>query len=338
MDMLPFMYILLLFLAFFIYIYIYDLPQIVFTPTHCSKPEPPTRGKKMPKKLQKSLQDYLTKIKKPPSSHIHLPSNSFSSSKNWILSGCKHPKTLSFAIDSSQDKAGKNNNDDDKNNKSEATLSDVDRFLMENFKSLYIKDDEDMDNKGKRGKANHEGENPNHTVLFGSPRLIDPPPDLCGSHRFFINPGLSGSLIEESRSSMTTTSEDAGSSSTSTSTTLNDSTTTTNDHTKDVTLPDDSVAVLAYSPSPYEDFRRSMQEMVDARMRNQGRVDWDFMEELLFCYLNLNEKKSYRYILSAFVDLIVDLRQDTDRIPASTRNIRTIRMIERERRRKMRRK
>lgn len=292
----------------------------------------------MPKKLQKSLQDYLTKIKKPPSSHIHLSSNSFSSSKNWILSGCKHPKTLSFAIDSSQDKAGKNNNDDDRNNKSEATLSDVDRFLLENFKSLYIKDDEDMDNKGKRGKANHEGENPNHAVLFGSPRLMDPPSDLCGSHRFFINPGLSGSLIEESRSSMTTTSEDTGSSSTSTSTTLNDSTTTTNDHTKDVTLPDDSIAVLAYSPSPYEDFRRSMQEMVDARMRNQGRVDWDFMEELLFCYLNLNEKKSYRYILSAFVDLIVDLRQDTDRIPASTRNVRTIRMIERERRRKMRRK
>ncbi|GMY34228.1 transcription repressor OFP14 [Fagus crenata] len=292
----------------------------------------------MPKKLQKSLHDYLTKMKKP-TPHIQFPSNSFSSSKNWILSGCKHPKTLSFAIDSNQDKAGINDDDDDDdddnddhddNNKGAATLSDIDRFLLENFKSLYINEHEDIDNNGKRGKEKHEGEKP---VLFGSPRLMDPSPDICGSHRFFITPSLSSSLIEEARMSVSTTSEDVGSTSTSTSTTQND-------HTKGkgVMLPDDSIAVLAYSPSPYDDFRRSMQEIVEARMRNHGKVDWDFMEELLFCYLNLNEKKSYRYILSAFVDLIIVLRQNSDRIPERSRNVRTLRMIERERRRKMRRK
>uniref|UniRef100_A0A2N9I2D2 Transcription repressor n=1 Tax=Fagus sylvatica TaxID=28930 RepID=A0A2N9I2D2_FAGSY len=255
----------------------------------------------MPKKLQKSLHDYLTKMKKP-TPHIQFPSNSFSSSKNWILSGCKHPKTLSFAIDSNQDKAGINDDDDDDddddnddhddNNKGAATLSDIDRFLLENFKSLYINEHEDVDNNGKRGKEKHEA-----------------------------------------RMSVSTTSEDVGSTSTSTSTTQNDRT-----KGKGVMLPDDSIAVLAYSPSPYDDFRRSMQEIVEARMRNHGKVDWDFMEELLFCYLNLNEKKSYRYILSAFVDLIIVLRQNSDRIPERSRNVRTLRMIERERRRKMRRK
>ena len=278
----------------------------------------------MPKKLQKTLQEYLTKIKKP-TPRIQFPSNNpFSSSTNWMLSGCKHPKTLSFAMDHNQDKAGKNSG-------GEATLSDVDRFLFENFKSLYMEEDEDNYNE-KKGKASttYEGENPSSggAVLAGSPRFTDLPPDLRRSHRFFINPGVSSSLIEESRTSVTTLSEDPGSSSSSrsTTTTLNDSTTTTttNGHAKDhVTLPDDCVAVLVYSPTPYEDFRRSMQEMIEARSRNhRGNVDWSFMEELLFSYLNLNEKKSYRYILSAFADLVVVLRQDSsEKVPARSRNV-----------------
>jgi uncharacterized protein (TIGR01568 family) len=289
---------------------------------------------KMPKKLQKSLQEYLTKIKKP-TPRIQFPSNNpFSSSTNWILSGCKHPKTPSFAMDHNQDKAGNNGG-------GEATLSDVDRFLLENFKSLYIEEDEDNYNE-KNGKASttydpYEGENPSSggAVLVGSPRFTDLPPDLRRSHRFFITPGMSSSLIEKSQTSVTTMSEDHGSSSSSssTTTTLNDSTTTTtNAHAKDrVTLPNDCVAVLVYSPTPYEDFRRSMQEMVEARSRNHhGKVDWSFMEELLFSYLNLNEKKSYRYILSAFADLIVVLRQDSsEKVPARSRNVRRERRMKR---------
>lgn len=293
----------------------------------------------MSKKLQKSLQDYLSKFKRP-TPHLQFPSNSFSSaSKSWILSGCKYPvRTLSFAIDRNQDIKAGNNNEDDVDNSEAATLSDVDRFLFENFKSLYVIDDE-VNYDGKKGKESREGENPSTAVSFGSPRFMDPPPDLCGSHRFFFTPGLSSSLIEESRTSVATTSEDAGSSSTTSTTTLNDSATTTNDHAKDVVaLPDGCVAVLAYSPSPYEEFRRSMQEMVEARMRNHGKVDWNFMEELLFCYLNLNEKQSHRYILSAFVDLVVVLRQTSDSVPARSRNARNVRIPERERRRKRREK
>lgn len=277
----------------------------------------------MPKKLQKSLHEYLTAKIKKPTPRIQFPYDSFSSSKNWILSGCKNPKTLSFAMDRNQDKAGKTNIDDN-NAGSEATLSDINSFLFENSKSLYINGDEDHNYNDKKGKESYEGENPSSgAVLWGSPRFTDLPPDLCGSHRFFIAPGMSSSLIEESRTSVTTMSEDAaGSSSTSTSTTttLNDSTTTTNDHAKDVTLPKDCVAVLLYSRSPYENFRRSMQEMVEARVRNHGKVDWSFMEELLFSYLKLNEKMSYRYILSAFIDLIVVLRHDSERVQARSRN------------------
>ncbi|KAG7997860.1 hypothetical protein I3843_01G231000 [Carya illinoinensis] len=273
----------------------------------------------MPKKLKKSLQDYLNKIKKP-SPPLQFANNSFSSSKKWILSSCKHPsRTLSFAIGRNQDKlVEKKNNNDSK----AARLSDVDRFLFENFKSLYIKDDENENcNEKKPDKeSRHEGENPSG-VLFGSPSFMDPPPDLCGSHRFFIKPGFSSSLLEESQTSMTATSEDAGSTFTSTTTTNDTSTTCARDHAKDIKLPDNSVAVLAYSSSPYEDFQRSMQEMVEAFVHNNGKVDWNFMEELLFCYLNLNEKKSYRYILSAFVDLIVNLRQNSNVFSASSRNI-----------------
>lgn len=291
----------------------------------------------MPKHLPKSLRDYLSKIKKHTQHNIQ-HSSSFPPSKEWILSGCKHPKTLSFAV--ARDQNNNIGNDNKSNNDAAATLSDIDRFLFENFRSLYLKDDnEDINNNNnkKTGLADQDDHQANlfspspRGVLFGSPRFVEPPPDLCGSHRFFVSPGLSGSLIEEARNSLTATSEDVGSTSTST-TTLNDHTSTISNDSNDVKLPEECIAVLKYSPSPYDDFRRSMQEMVEARMQHNAKVDWDFMEELLFCYLNLNEKKSYKFILSAFVDLIVVLRENSNKVPARSRNFR----VARERRRRMR--
>ncbi|KAI4329267.1 hypothetical protein L6164_021551 [Bauhinia variegata] len=272
----------------------------------------------MPKKLQKSLQDYMSKIKNP--------SPRFSSSKNWILSGCKHPKTASFSIDDGGNEAnggGGGNNKDDA-----ATLSDIDRFLFENFKSLYIRDDEDTNVNNAKGVSDKKREEAPKLgpILFDSSRFTDPPPYLCGSNRFFVKPALSGSLMEDPLTSMTCTGDDASSSST---TTLNDSSSDFhhNLHEKqamDHGLPNDCIAVLTHSPSPYEDFRRSMRDIVEARSRNHERVDWDFMEELLFCYLNLNDKKSHKFILSAFVDLIVVLRQHWGESAArSVRSVRT---------------
>ncbi|CAK7356665.1 unnamed protein product [Dovyalis caffra] len=288
----------------------------------------------MPKKLQKSLQDYIYRIKNP-TQNIQFSSRSFSNPKNWILRGCKHPKTLSFAIARNQNESG---NEEGEEKGGAATLSDVDRFLFENFRSLYINDHDDGNFHKESDHRSRGGDHPrsHNEILIDSPRYIDPPPlDLCGSHRFFVAPGSSsGSLVEEARSSLTATSENMGSSSTSTSTnTLNDdSATIASNDLKQVRLPDDCIAVLTYSPSPYEDFKRSMQEMVEEKLQNNGKVDWDFMEELLLCYLNLNEKTSHKFILGAFVDLIVGLRKNPGKVPVRSRHSRIARS---ERRKKL---
>jgi hypothetical protein len=61
---------------------------------------------------------------------------------------------------------------------------------------------------------------------------------------------------------------------------LNDaSATVASNDIKQVRLPDDCiVAALTDSPSPYDDFRESMQEMVEEKLQNNGKVEWDFME------------------------------------------------------------
>ncbi|KAM0854078.1 hypothetical protein ACQ4PT_050647 [Festuca glaucescens] len=73
------------------------------------------------------------------------------------------------------------------------------------------------------------------------------------------------------------------------------------------------VAVVTFSVAPYEDFRRSMREMADAHWARwevaAPAVDWDFMEELLFCYLELNDRAVHKDILRAFTDTIAALRR-----------------------------
>ncbi|XP_008797391.1 transcription repressor OFP12 [Phoenix dactylifera] len=66
------------------------------------------------------------------------------------------------------------------------------------------------------------------------------------------------------------------------------------------------VAVPTYSPDPYWDFRRSMEEMV-AALGLDLRVHAVHLHELLLCYLALNRKHAHKYIVGAFADLIVGL-------------------------------
>lgn len=237
----------------------------------------------MPKQIQKSLQDCLSKLKIP----------------NKQIQFCKHVKTTSFAAAA----AGKGKEDDG------VTLSDIDKFLFENFKSLYQEECEEgtiaRRNDGKRTTA----------FLLESPRLLEPPPpeNLCRSARFFVESGSSSSRITDepfSTSSSASASASAASEETETAAAAAAA-------AADGSLaPEDFIALLTYSPSPYEDFRRSMQEMVEVRLEHNGKVDWQFLEELLFCYLDLNNKKSYRYILRAFVDVIVVLRENSGKSPA----------------------
>ncbi|XP_047318898.1 transcription repressor OFP15-like [Impatiens glandulifera] len=57
------------------------------------------------------------------------------------------------------------------------------------------------------------------------------------------------------------------------------------------------------SLDPVMDFRRSMEEMVEAH----GMKYWDGLEELLGWYLCVNEKSNHGYIVAAFVDLIIGI-------------------------------
>ncbi|CAL5199871.1 unnamed protein product [Lathyrus oleraceus] len=278
----------------------------------------------MPKKLQKTLQDYLNKLKnKNPHPQIKLTK---------MLSGCKHPKTPSFSLENGRNLSSNAVNNNTNKIDDAATLADVDRFLFENFKSLYFKDEDETENTVKTisgGKNNHE---PSKTTSFmlESPRFdASPPPDLSRSARFFVKAENSRSLMEDALS--LTNSDDGDSSNSNSSSTESPSKEVVvvhEDHNQ--TLPEKCIALLSYSPNPYDEFRRSMQELVESKYGKteitEMKIDWDFMEEILFCYLNLNEKKSHKFILSAFVDLITVMRQNSEAAPAKPCSVRTVRI------------
>ncbi|KAL2481708.1 Transcription repressor OFP13 [Abeliophyllum distichum] len=65
----------------------------------------------------------------------------------------------------------------------------------------------------------------------------------------------------------------------------------------------ESVVVMAMdSRDPFVDFRVSMEEMVEAH----GLKHWSCLEELLACYLKVNDKSNHGFIVGAFVDLLVN--------------------------------
>ncbi|PNT32744.2 hypothetical protein POPTR_006G205500v4 [Populus trichocarpa] len=65
----------------------------------------------------------------------------------------------------------------------------------------------------------------------------------------------------------------------------------------------ETVVLSMESQDPYLDFKKSMEEMVEAH----GLTDWEGLEELLSCYLKVNGESNHGYIVSAFVDLLVGL-------------------------------
>ncbi|KAJ9692399.1 hypothetical protein PVL29_011451 [Vitis rotundifolia] len=252
----------------------------------------------MPRKLQKSLHDYLSKLKKP-TPHIQLSANNaLSASINRMLLGCKYPKTF---IDVDRDQTNSRGSDHGR----AATLSDIDRFLFENFRSLYQENDDD---DIKKREEEEEEEKPGG-VLFESPRIMDPPSNICRCHRFTTTPCSSSSFMEDATASLAASSEGIASSHTTSRPSTVDCSSSSSNDIKEILAPHDCIAVLTNSPNPYVDFRLSMQEMIEARLHSHEKVDWDFMEDLLFCYLNLNDKDSHKHILQAFVDLICVLRQ-----------------------------
>ncbi|KAL6989222.1 hypothetical protein U1Q18_014974 [Sarracenia purpurea var. burkii] len=64
---------------------------------------------------------------------------------------------------------------------------------------------------------------------------------------------------------------------------------------------EESEVVAVESDDPAEDFRRSMEEMVESH----GLRSWECLEELLGWYLKANGKTNHGYIVGAFIDLLV---------------------------------
>ncbi|VAI41871.1 unnamed protein product [Triticum turgidum subsp. durum] len=208
-------------------------------------------------KLRKSLQLCISrKLKKIPP--IHIPSSTIPAtiaSSRRLLSTCRFPRTPSLDIDQTATATTTTTNNNNSGGHA-ATLSDVDRFLFDNFRSLYIHDRDD-DNA-----------------------------------RFLSSPGTpSTSIVDETQLT-------AGTPSLSNSVKEDTGEARPGDDTSD------DAAIVLFSMDPYTDFRRSMQNMIKMHHGQESQsLDWDFLEELLFYYLQLNDQSVHRHILKAFADL-----------------------------------
>ncbi|XWS39300.1 hypothetical protein CRYUN_Cryun18bG0039500 [Craigia yunnanensis] len=155
-------------------------------------------------------------------------------------------------------------------------------LLIRNFKSLY-----DMSSSASTSKSLLTPSVDTDFLSSDSDSDAESPPDFAtifASQRFFFSsPGRSNSIIEspDTRPEAEFITE---------------------------TPPlDGGVAVKKYSPDPYKDFRFSMQEMIEARNLTDVKKDWEFLHELLLCYLTLNPKNTHKFIISAFADIVICL-------------------------------
>ncbi|XP_059664414.1 transcription repressor OFP12-like [Cornus florida] len=122
-------------------------------------------------------------------------------------------------------------------------------------------------------ESDTEPTTPDFATVFASQRL------------FFSSPGRSNSIIESPPSSPSSS---------------------TGNQPESDTLVGGGIAISTYSRNPYKDFRRSMQEMVEARDLTVG-ANWDYLHELLLCYLALNATSTHNCIIRAFSDVVVSL-------------------------------
>ncbi|XP_057427709.1 transcription repressor OFP12-like [Lotus japonicus] len=110
-----------------------------------------------------------------------------------------------------------------------------------------------------------------------------PPPDFASiyaSQRFFFSsPGSSNSITES----------------------------TPDSRPCNTLIRRDVVSVQKYSVNPFVDFLCSMQEMIDSHKVLDVNSDWDYLHQLLLCYLALNPPHTHKHIVRAFTHLVVDL-------------------------------
>ncbi|KVI03981.1 transcription repressor OFP12-like [Cynara cardunculus var. scolymus] len=181
---------------------------------------------------------------------------------------------------------------------SESILHNPKSNLIKNFNTLYdIPPAYDSDDASKT------------TATIANASAAADFSSVIASNRFFFSsPGRSNSIIESSSPST--------SSLASTSSTLEIP-------PEDVTdgFVGGGVAIPTISPDPYFDFRKSMQEMVEARDLIDVRANWDYLHELLTCYLDLNPKSAHKFIVGAFADLLVTLMASSAAEGGGCRNL-----------------
>ncbi|KAI4301240.1 hypothetical protein L6164_034536 [Bauhinia variegata] len=170
-------------------------------------------------------------------------------------------------------------------------------FLIKNFNSLYEDSTAATSSSLSRTSTTTSAYEPE---LERDPEPADFATVFASQRFFFSSPGRSNSIIESSNAECTTSSP-------SSSETKSD---------QKIFNFNNSVAVPTYSPDPYLDFRRSMQEMVEARPELMDvKSNWEILHELLLCYLALNPKTTHNYIVSAFADLLVTLMSSSQPKP-----------------------
>lgn len=104
------------------------------------------------------------------------------------------------------------------------------------------------------------------------------------SERFFFSPHNTKNIMEESKSERKSLRKLA-----------------LIDRKTKLSFSDESMTLAMESYNPYRDFRKSMEEMVTAYELRE----WSQFQELLHCYLRLNERKTHKVIVIAFVDFLM---------------------------------
>ncbi|KDP21442.1 hypothetical protein JCGZ_21913 [Jatropha curcas] len=193
-----------------------------------------------------------------------------------------------------------------------------DPLIIKSYNSLY---DDTLDSSAFKSPSSSSFSSASAAAVSSSE------PDFAtvyASQRFFFSsPGSSNSIIESTPSIATPTESSDSLVSSAADAPLSDSSNTMNQSNCSSSLESwnsstvkDSVAVPTYSPDPYLDFRRSMQEMVEARRLEDVKANWDYLHELLLCYLALNPKNTHKFIVRAFADLLVSLLASPPQLPA----------------------
>ncbi|OMO68503.1 hypothetical protein COLO4_29618 [Corchorus olitorius] len=205
-------------------------------------------------------------------------SSKSNSNTSWPWPSCHQPRTLSFRTENNNETLFKTINS--------AYLDAIVEAEAETPESWFSTSSKSASSFEYSTTASDESQGTTHdpveTVIRGL---------RSETERLFFKPGETSSILEEA----TTTTKQSD----------DDDEEEENDDEETSSMPafKESVVLSMESQDPYVDFRKSMEEMVEAL----GLKDWDCLEQLLCWYLKANGKSNHGYIFGAFVDLLVGI-------------------------------